>query len=179
MSTKEDASDLEHIRATREAVIRRGYDIHGIVEQLEAIEQALEDDLVAAGAIPPPPSRRRELPKFTVTVRRAPTTTGPTLTVDVQARSWKQAAVRGVRSDERHLLGHRFTATVQRTDHGHEARSFAVHQPSDAPTTVQRLDAAPAADDDTCLVCHGRTPRTPAQACQACDTHVEAWDDAP
>ena len=176
MSAKEDAGDLEHIRAARKAVIRRGYDMRGIVEQLETIEQALEDDLVAAGAIPPPRSGRHELPRFTVTARRAPTTTGTALTVEVRARSWTQATVRGVRSDERHLLGHRFTATVHRTDHGHEARSFAVHQPSDAPTTVQRLDAAPAADDDTCLVCHGRTPRMLAQACQACDTHAEGPD---
>ena len=118
MTATEYASDLEHIRAARKAVIRRGYDMHGIVEQLAVIEQAIEDELVAAGAIPPPQSRRHELPRFTVTVRRALATTGPVLTIEVQARSWKQAAVRGVRSDQEHLLGHRFTATVQRTDHG-------------------------------------------------------------
>lgn len=153
MTSLAKTADLERIRAARETVTRRGYDMKGIIGQLESIEQALEDELIADGTIPPPRDERLQPPTFTVTVRRSPETTENPVRVEIEAHNWKDAAIRGVRADERHLFGHRFTAEVQRVDHGRETRTFDVRQPSNGPTTAQRLDAAPAADDDAR---HGR-----------------------
>ena len=71
------------------------------------------------------------------------------------------------------------TAVCPRIDFGHEAQSFDVQQPSNAPTTVQRLDAPGTAEDDTCLVCHGKNFRPPAQAYRACSTRTQASDGPP